>query len=1207
MKRKLSGCAVLFWWLALFNSVNSHAQLPEKNLYFRHITKEQGLSNGLIKDILKDKDGFLWIATLNGLNCYDGSHFKVWKTNTDNESSLLYNFIHAICEDDSSNIWCATDAGISRFSKTTNTFRNYGLINSQTGKEELHTINAIIISRTGKLITQSYNGIYIYNNKKDKFIHYPFEPVVTHNKYLVVSKNSFIEDPDYNGIWMGTNKGLHYFDLEKLSYTDQPPHKNYKLPVHDHYISAIAFDNQKQLLYTDETTEELYTHNFKTGKTDSSNFAKLNGNHGTISGIFVDDLNNKWLSNFGYTPLYQDGKTGEFYSFNHEASNPNSLASDFFWEVFQDLDGTLYFGTIDGISYTNLHRQDFTIIKLPDSLNHSTDYYASIFLGTKNDDVYLTVGYSHIFSFNIKSMSWTDHGVYTKNNKIIYICAAVFTDSINYYGTNDGIYINKPGEKTLEPLRSNNPKLPLEGSYIKILKLYSGKLWFAIDKNGVGFYDFSEKEFHYFNNDSTNPNSITNELIFDIFEDKKGEIWLGSINHGLIKYDKSRMNFQYIFKNNPDYYRGATHSLQSDNENNIWFQNTIQGLVKYNPVTGETDRNFAGNLLSNVTYGSLLIDGDNVIMSRYTEYSQLNLKTNEAYNYEINYSRHNYRYVNKIIKIKNGIYLSEINNGFIIINKKNAGYKVREPLLVSGFRSAKYYVPFQCNQINLEYKQNYFTIDFSTLSLLNNPDLQFRYMLEGFDEGWIDSDGNRSATYTNLNGGDYQFRVKYKNSEGVWIENILPVHIHIASIFYRTLWFKSLLILLLIASLIWYARLWRKKELKKDADKAIAYFANSAPGKNKVEEILWDLTQNVISRTNFVDCVIYLIDEKRNVLVQKAAYGAKNPEEYKISNPLEIPVGTGIVGSIAASGKAEIINNTHADPRYITDDESRQSEMCVPILYENKVIGIIDSEHPGKNFFTEEHLEMMKTIASICGTKIMNAQQELEIEQKENRLKELQLQMSHTRQQALRAQMNPHFIFNCLNSINGFILKNDATTASAYLITFSKLIRLILENSNERTISLSNELDALKLYIEMELLRFDKKFNYSVTIADDIIPDLILVPPLILQPFIENSIWHGLLHKEESGNIRLFISKENTILKCIIEDDGVGREMSAALKTGSIIHKRSLGMKLTNERLALMNEEKNKTSLLQITDITDNNGKVTGTRVTITLETIIDD
>jgi len=281
--------------------------------------------------------------------------------------------------------------------------------------------------------------------------------------------------------------------------------------------------------------------------------------------------------------------------------------------------------------------------------------------------------------------------------------------------------------------------------------------------------------------------------------------------------------------------------------------------------------------------------------------------------------------------------------------------------------------------------------------------------------------------------------------------------------------------------------------------------------------------------------------------------------------------------------------------------------MCVPILYENKVIGIIDSEHPGKNFFTEEHLEMMKTIASICGTKIMNAQQELEIEQKESRLKELQLQMSHTRQQALRAQMNPHFIFNCLNSINGFILKNDASTASAYLITFSKLIRLILENSNERTISLSNELDALKLYIEMELLRFDKKFKYTVSIADDIIPDLILVPPLILQPFIENSIWHGLLHKEESGHISLNISKENTKLKCIIEDDGVGREMSAALKTGSIIHKRSLGMKLTNERLALMNEEKNRTSLLQITDITDSNSKVTGTRVTITLETIIDD
>ena len=162
--------------------------------------------------------------------------------------------------------------------------------------------------------------------------------------------------------------------------------------------------------------------------------------------------------------------------------------------------------------------------------------------------------------------------------------------------------------------------------------------------------------------------------------------------------------------------------------------------------------------------------------------------------------------------------------------------------------------------------------------------------------------------------------------------------------------------------------------LRKKTDDTINYFATSLFGKNTIEEVLWDVAKNCISRLDLVDCVIYLLDESRGVLVQKAAYGTKNPEEFNIYVPIEIPLGKGIVGSVAQTGIAEIVPDVSVDPRYIVDDQPRLSELAVPLLVNNKVIGVIDSEHPERNFYTQSHLDALNTIASICASKISQAQ-----------------------------------------------------------------------------------------------------------------------------------------------------------------------------------------------------------------------------------------
>lgn len=171
-----------------------------------------------------------------------------------------------------------------------------------------------------------------------------------------------------------------------------------------------------------------------------------------------------------------------------------------------------------------------------------------------------------------------------------------------------------------------------------------------------------------------------------------------------------------------------------------------------------------------------------------------------------------------------------------------------------------------------------------------------------------------------------------------------------------------------------YMRYRERQQKQQEAEQAITYFANSEYTNSNAEEILWDMARNCISRLGFEDCVIYLLDKEKEVMVQKAALGDKSGDQHTVTNPLEIPLGKGIVGSVALTGKTEVVSNTKKDERYILDDAMRYSEITVPIVHEGKVIGIIDSEHHKKHFFTGEHQRILETMASICATKIVNAQ-----------------------------------------------------------------------------------------------------------------------------------------------------------------------------------------------------------------------------------------
>ncbi len=211
---------------------------------------------------------------------------------------------------------------------------------------------------------------------------------------------------------------------------------------------------------------------------------------------------------------------------------------------------------------------------------------------------------------------------------------------------------------------------------------------------------------------------------------------------------------------------------------------------------------------------------------------------------------------------------------------------------------------------------------------------------------------------------------------------------------------------------------------------------------------------------------------------------------------------------------------------------------------------------------------------------------------------EMEKYLSGLELNALRSQMNPHFIFNALNSIQNFILNNDTESAIRYQGKFAKLMRNILDHSRQTLIPVEAELKTLEIYMELESLRFEDRFDYAVMVDQKIDQSNTMIPPMIIQPFVENAIWHGLMHKSGKGIIQISLRQEGELIICSVEDNGVGRKKSMELQSKNRTRHKSQGMSITKERLKLMQTEPGIEGVI-ISDLEDDEGQIRGTKVDI--------
>lgn len=1156
---------------------------------FHHINTSDGLSENNVRSVVVDKNGFLWIGTINGLNVYDGYTVTSYKKE-DKPQIASNNIIHLTC-DHNNRIWLGSSEGITWLDEKRNFHRV--ILEDTVSRFACRTI---METKTYGPVLYTSLGQFYFDERTRAWTKLDWIP-----NEIAYEKFHDAEPFDEDKIIYATDSIVMILDyaIRKIIY-EQPftaafslcRYSDHEVAVGlEHGLVQIADIHTKQIVKQYRLTSEL-------------NKKKINS---TITEVRLASNGNLLVAT-GYAGLVIIDREGNITRYTHDPIDPSSIGSNLIWRVLSTNSGDIIVGTsVAGVSIFNIYNREAGFIHLfSDGEGDFYDNYVSKMAEDKHGVLWIgalerlirwdknnnRVKFFYYFSPPI----WNG----AQNLEIRAVCIDKLGRTwISALG--EGIAIlNEATGSFKKIIRDTSLGAALKSPFV--VELYTasdGTIW-AGSTTGMYTINPVTLKTHVFDEHPV-LKQVGNTRVNAFFEDVKGCMWMATYN-GVYCYNRLTNHLDH-FTTKEGLVSDQCFTLSSDNKGKIYvcttegFSVISEGKIySYNRTNG---------LKYNHCEGVLQDKEGKLWIANYKCIIRLDPETGAM------------QYFDKGAGLatdgfRMGSYLKTQTGELIWGNRAGINYFYPQQLINhpsdfkvniyrANIRDSGFYVSGN-DSVSLPYRNNNIIFRFTAISLKGSHNIQYQYMLEGYDKQWQKGTDVREARYSSLHPGQYTFKVK-ASIEGIyWTNSSNTIKLCIIPPVWQQWWFitiSAVAVAVIIYLLVHNRR--RKLYIQQEEleiEKGINYFASSMYEQQTIENILWDVAKNCIGRLHFEDCVIYLLDKERNVLIQKAAHGPKSPTHFEIAQPIEIPLGKGIVGSVAANGRAEIVNDTTKDARYIVDDQQRFSEITVPIISNGEVLGVIDCEHSKKRFFTQKHLSILTTIASLCANKIVRTKAEEEKEHAQLKLMDTQRKMTEVEMQALRAQMNPHFIFNCLNSINRYIVKSDQATASLYLTKFAKLIRLILDNSNNKNVILSHELEALKLYIEMEALRFDKKFMYCITVDDDVNTDSIEVPPLIIQPYVENAIWHGLLHKETPGCLHISISMpEENVLQCVIEDDGVGREKAKELKSKSATTRKSLGLKLTENRLTLLNKYAELSASIDIIDLKTDDNVAAGTKV----------
>jgi ligand-binding sensor domain-containing protein/putative methionine-R-sulfoxide reductase with GAF domain len=1162
---------------------------------FTNLQKQNGLSSNETFCSLKDNDGFLWFGTANGLNRYDGSGFKLYTRKQQEGAAPADNAIIALVKKNNREMWAGTRTGLYIFNQETGSFTSIVF----KGTNGPVPVQKLLLDNRQRLWIIAVSGLYILQDNTAVPVTevYPRAAVI---KSEPIFHSATVIDYYLDGFWVSTITGLYFIDFKSAQVWEKNNNPRNIPLFSEGQLYSLCPDGNGTIWYSSQ----------------QHSLTRFDGNGNIITtipawkstiinyGLYIDSRKRLWVTNYSGS-IYVLDSSGRMYHLPEDAPENYKPCNVLCSGITEDNENNLWITGPNGVCKLiagNFLQNIFTLPNYPTNENYANFEINSI-AAAGNGNLWLCKD-DGLFLFNSETGISTRYAISATDHRQNRVFDIKFINGEWWCGTGDGIKIFNPVTKKFRPFGFYAKNYPVKNvSAFWIYQDKQGFVWFAVWSDAVYRFDPATSETIRIEEiRSTDPVShvLTNSLC--VYEHTDGKLWFTNAGRGVIIYDPVTRAF-----NTPSAISNVeVQRICGGAGNTIWLAVLGHGIYLADNNGTLLDSITIKNGLTSSVVDELVTDNEGRLWAGSSDGLQyISIATKQVSKLNIDMGQPHHDLSGPLFIAGDKLYGAVINKLAIVnlpgVNRLSAAVAP----LISGIRVFEKNILYtvEAPVVQLRHNENFFSIEYSSLQHNESPSVIYAYQLEGFDRNWVYSNRQQVASYTNVPDGHYTFRVKCTGPDGQWIEKEATVDIRIKPPFWKTAWFFAGC-LLLLAAIGWYIyKLNRGRKQKQYIEKTIDYFANSVYGQNSVTEICWDIARNCISQLHFEDCVVYLVDDEKNKLVQKAAYGPKNPKGHEIINPIEIEPGKGIVGTVAATGKSLMIGDTTTDERYIVDDERRFSELAVPILHNSKVIGVIDSEHHRKHFFTAEHLKALNTIAAISANKIAEAAAETLVKENEIKMLEINKLLAESQLMALRAQMNPHFVFNCLNSIQECIVTAKYGEASKYLNKFSKLFRMVLNNSGKKLVTVIEEKEVLALYLELEQMRFEKSFTCSLTVDDELAEDDVLIPSMLVQPFVENALWHGLMHKEGDRILTVSFNKVNDeIFECIIDDNGIGRPRSFALKAEQSKAKRheSMGLAICKDRLDIL-QKQGYHARLEIIDKTDETGKAAGTKVIIEL------
>ncbi len=830
------------------------AQKPD--MKFRHLLAKDGLSNNNINWIIQDTKGFIWIATEEGLNKYDGYKFTTYLHDPDNERSISDSFARTLFEDSQGTLWIGTFGGLNKFNREDETFTRYVKDENDTTSLSSVYVIAICEDRSGQILVGTSadgGGVNVLDRETQSFTRY--QPIPDDSTSLS-NKNVFAMLVDHSGViwagtgggglnkfdqvtgtfksygnhfitclyedkagtlWVGTLRdGLCIFDPITEQFTNYRKDKNDPHSINDNWIYSIQEDCNGMLWIGTKgggiNVFDKASKKFISYENDPYNPYSLNNNQ--VSSVFEDRSGVLWVGTQNGGINYVDPFAGTFITYRNIPAHDGSLSNNIVQAVYEDKNGVLWVGTENGLNRYDEKNDIFTCYQndSSDSTSLSNNIINTIY--ETNSGVFWVGTLDRLNRFDSIKQKFTrfsalpDDSLSLSNNNI----STIYEDSIgNLWVGTYGNGFNRFEASTQKFTQfQGDPNAPdrSDGVHISvILEDRSRKLWIGSLYAGISLFDPVTEEIKFYVPDKSKPGSLSHLKVYSIYEDRSGIMWIGTAE-GLNKFDRASETFTvYGIKDGlpNDVIKGILEDAQGD----LWVS-TNKGISEFDQDT-KTFKNYSyhdglpsisfnpGAYFKSPKTGKMFFGSDNGLTTFFPDSIETDTTSPPIVITD-------FQIFNKSVPIAVGEK-----------NLPSQAQDTEQPPIITDETPQPIYLKkhiSELDKITLSYKENVFSFEFAALSFSAPKRNKYAYMMEGFENSWNYVGNRRIATYTNLAHGEYVFRAKGSNKDDVWNEAGVSIHIFITPPWWKTIWAYMLFLGLILSAIYGFIK-YRTYQLEK--------------------------------------------------------------------------------------------------------------------------------------------------------------------------------------------------------------------------------------------------------------------------------------------------------------------------------------------------------------------------------------------------------